>query len=131
MRPPYRVDALDVVAAVDNGMLELQRLAGRAWGGRFEASGSADAGSGQLGLRLRADEVDLRALLTDTLGYDGLRGRGLIDADLRSRGATVGALRAALSGRVRWRCGRRRCVASTWRRPWLAGGRRPKPAATP
>ena len=100
VRPPVRVDALDVVAAVDNGMLDLQRLAGRAWGGRFEASGSADAGSGQLGLRLRADEVDLRALLTDTLGYDGLSGRGLIDADLRSRGATVGALRAALSGRV-------------------------------
>ena len=28
------------------------------------------------------------------LGYDGLRGRGRIDADLRSRGATVGAVRA-------------------------------------
>jgi AsmA protein len=100
VRPPYRVDALDVAAAVDNGRLDLQRLAGRAWGGRFEASGSADAGSGQLGLRLRADEVDLRALLTETLGYDGLRGRGRIDADLRSRGATVAPLRAALSGRV-------------------------------
>jgi len=98
--PPYRIDALDVLAAVDNGRLDLQRLAGRAWGGRFEASGSADAGSAQLGLRLRADEVDLRALLTDTLGYDGLRGRGRIDADLRSRGGTVGALRAALSGRA-------------------------------
>jgi len=55
---------------------------------------------GQLGLRLRADKVDLRALLTETIGHDGLRGRGRIDADLRSRGATVAALRAALSGRV-------------------------------
>jgi len=100
VRPPYRVDGLELRAGIDNGVLDLQRLAGRAWGGRFEASGSADAGNGRLGLRLRADAVDLRALLSDTLGFDGLRGRGRLDADLRSRGATVGALKAALEGRV-------------------------------
>ena len=98
--PPYRVDGFDLQASIDNGALELQRLAGRAWGGRFDASGGADAGSGRLALRLRANDVDLRALLTDTLGFDGLRGRGRIDADLRSRGSTVGAVRAALNGRV-------------------------------
>ena len=31
----------------------------------------------------------------------------------------------------RSRCGRRRCVASTWRRRWLPGARRPRPAVTP
>ena len=98
--PPYRIDALDLQAGIDNGVLDLRRFAGRAWGGRFEASASADAGSGRLGLRLRADDVDLRALLTDTFGYDGLRGRGRLDADLRSSGATVGAVRSALNGRA-------------------------------
>jgi AsmA protein len=98
LRPPYRIDALDVDAGIRDGVLDVRRFAGRAWGGRFEASGSADSASGQLGLRLLANDVDLRALLADTLGYDGLQGRGRIDADLRSRGATVGAVRAALSG---------------------------------
>ncbi len=98
--PPYRVDGFDLQASIDNGALDLQQLAGRAWGGRFDARGSANAGSGRLALRLRANDVDLRALLTDTLGFDALRGRGRIDADLRSRGSTVGAVRAALNGRV-------------------------------
>lgn len=100
VRKPYRFDALDADAAIDNGVLTLRRLAGRAWGGRFEASGSADSGSGQLALRLNASDVDLRALLADTVGYDGLQGRGRIDADLRSRGSTTAALRAGLSGRA-------------------------------
>jgi len=101
LRAPYRVDALELQAGIADGLLDLRRAAGRAWGGRFDASGSADAGSGRMSLRLRAEQVDLRAMLADTTGYDGLRGRGRIDADLQGRGATVGALRAALNGSVR------------------------------
>jgi len=100
LRAPYRLDQLDLQAGIDNGVLDLQRVAGRAWGGRLDASGSADAGSRQLRLRLRANDVDLRRMLSDTIGYDGLRGRGRLDADLRSRGSTVGAVRAALNGRA-------------------------------
>ena len=100
LQPPYRFDALDLQANVAGGVLDLRRLTGRAWGGRFDASGSANAGNGQLALRLRANDVDLRALLANTLGFDGLRGRGRVDADLRSRGASVGAVRAALNGRI-------------------------------
>jgi AsmA protein len=100
LRAPYRLDQLDLQAGIDNGVLDLQRVAARAWGGRLDASGSVDAGSGQLRLRLRANDVDLRRMLSDTFGYDGLRGRGRLDADLRSRGSTVGAVRAALNGRA-------------------------------
>ena len=99
-RAPYRIDALDLRAGVANGVLDLQRATGRAWGGRFDASGSANATDNRLRLRLRGDEVDVRAMLADTTGYDGLRGRGRIDADLNSRGSTAGALRSALGGRV-------------------------------
>ncbi|MGL6111331.1 MAG: AsmA family protein, partial [Rubrivivax sp.] len=100
LRAPYRIDGLELQAQIDNGALELLRFAGSAWGGNFDASGSADAASSRLALRLRADAVDLRAMLADTTGYDGLRGRGRIEADLRSQGATVGAVRAGLNGRL-------------------------------
>lgn len=100
LRAPFRIDGLDLQARIDNGALDLQRLTGRAWGGSFNASGQADAASGRMALRLQADAVDLRALLADTTGFDGLRGRGRIDADLRSQGTTVGALRPGLNGRL-------------------------------
>jgi AsmA protein len=101
LRPPYRIDALVLQAAIDNGRLDVQRLTGRAWGGSFEASGSANAAHNHLALRLRAQDVDMRALLADTTGYDGLRGRARIDADLQGRGGNVGAVRATLSGTAR------------------------------
>lgn len=100
LRPPYRIDALALQASIDNGRLVVQRLTGRAWGGSFEASGSADANTDSLAMRLRAEQVDMRALLADTTGYDGLRGRARIDADLQGRGVTVGALRSSLGGRL-------------------------------
>lgn len=98
--PPYRIDGLAFNAAVDNGRLQLSQLNGQAWGGRFNASGSADAASQRLALRLQAESVDLRAMLSDTLGFDGLRGRGRIDADLQGRAGNAEALRASLNGRV-------------------------------
>lgn len=101
LRPPYRIDGLALQARVDNGRLELQRLAGRAWGGSFDASGSADAANNRLALRLRAQDVDMRALLADTTGFDGLRGRAHIEADLQGRGSSVGAVRASLEGTAR------------------------------
>lgn len=101
LRPPYRIDALVLQAAIDNGRLDVRRLAGRAWGGSFDGSASADAASNSLALRLRAQNVDMRALLADTTGYDGLRGRARIEADLRGRGANVGAVRASLNGTAR------------------------------
>lgn len=101
LRPPYRIDALSLQAGIDNGRLTVQRLSGGAWGGSFDASGSADAAGNNMALRLRAQQVEMRALLADTTGYDGLRGRARIDADLQGRGATVGALRASLGGSAR------------------------------
>ena len=100
LRPPYQVDGLALQASIDNGVLDLRQISGRAWGGSFSASGSANASDGRLALRLNANGVDLQTLLSDTLGFDGLRGRGRVDADLSSRGSTVGALRGALNGRI-------------------------------
>lgn len=100
LHPPCRIDALDLRARVDHGVLELQRVTGRTWGGRFDASGSANAGDGRLTLQLRGDDLGMRAMLADAIGYDGLHHRARIDAELNSRGANVGALRSALGGRL-------------------------------
>ena len=100
LHPPYRVDAFELQAGIDDGALTVQRLAGRAWGGSFVASGSVNAADKRVAMRLHANDVDLRGLLNDTLGYDALGGRGRIDADLSSRGADIGALRSALNGSI-------------------------------
>jgi len=98
--PPYRVDGLELQASLDNGMLDVQRLAGRAWDGSFEASGNADARNGHVALRLRAVDVDLHAMLAQTAGYEELSGRGRVDAELQTQGGTARALRAALAGHI-------------------------------
>ena len=77
LRPPYRVDALDLRASVDDGVLDLQPLDGPRLGRRASTPAAAPTPpTSRLALRLRADDVDLRAMLADTTGYDGLRGRG-------------------------------------------------------
>lgn len=100
-RAPYRVDALELQAGIADGVLDLRRAAGRSWGGSFVASGRADAREQRVALQLRAQQIDLRALLADTLGHDGVSGRGRIDADLNARGADLGALRRGLGGTLR------------------------------
>ncbi|HVO05205.1 MAG TPA: AsmA family protein, partial [Burkholderiaceae bacterium] len=96
----YRVDDVKLEATLDNGLLRIPRLAGRAWGGRVDASGSAEAGSRRIAVKLAADGVDVNALLKNVAGKDLLEGTGRVNADLQTAGATVGALRSALAGTV-------------------------------
>ena len=85
-------------AALDAGTLRVGRLAGNAWGGQVEASGSADAKARRISLKLNATRVDVNALLKDVAGKDLLVGTGRVSADLASSGATLGALRSNLAG---------------------------------
>jgi AsmA protein len=94
----YRVADAKVAATLDKGLLRVTRLAGRAWGGSFEGSGSADASSHRVAAKLDANGVNVNALLKDVADKDLLEGTGHVVADLRSTGATVGALRSALAG---------------------------------
>ncbi|RZT95215.1 AsmA protein [Rivibacter subsaxonicus] len=98
--PPFRIDAIELQATLADGVLEVKRLAGRAWGGRIDASGRAEAVTHQFGLRLAADGVDLGALLRDTTGRAPLTGRGRVSAELSSAGTTIEALRAGLGGKA-------------------------------
>jgi len=94
----YRLTDARLDAALDNGVLRISRLAARAWGGSVEGSGSADARSQRIGIKLAAGGVDVNALLKDVAGKDLLEGRGRVQADLTTTGATVGALRSNLAG---------------------------------
>ncbi|MDQ2779793.1 MAG: AsmA family protein [Pseudomonadota bacterium] len=97
----YRVDDARVEAALDNGKLTVPSLTGRAWGGSLSASGKAEAGSNRIAVDLKADGVDVAALLKNVADKDLLSGTGQVTADLRTGGSTLGALRSALSGTAR------------------------------
>jgi AsmA protein len=96
----YRATDVKVDAALDNGSLRIARLAGRAWGGTVDGSGSAESKSRRVAVKLAADGVDVKALLSDVAGKDLLEGTGRVTADLNTAGATVGAMRSALGGNV-------------------------------
>ncbi|MEO6742967.1 MAG: AsmA family protein [Caldimonas sp.] len=94
----YRVADARLAATLERGTLRVSRLAGRAWGGSFEASGSAAAAGQRVALKLDASGVDVHALLKDVADKDLLEGTGQVSADVASTGTSIGALRSALSG---------------------------------
>lgn len=96
----YRATDARLAATLDGGRLRIGRIAGRAWGGSVEGSGSADAHAHRVALRLDARGVDVQALLKDVAGQDLLEGSGRVLADLESGGTTVAALRSQLAGRA-------------------------------
>ena len=95
----YRVSDAQLLAELAHGKLALQNLSGAAWGGRFQAKGSAQAGANQkLALQGSAEGVDIQALLKDVAGKDVLEGRGQVKADVSTTGRTVQQLTAGLDG---------------------------------
>lgn len=96
----YKVADAKVAATLDNGTLRVARLAGRAWGGNFEASGSADASGDRFVVKLDANGVNVNALLKNVADKDLLEGTGHVATDVHSSGLSIGALRSHLGGTV-------------------------------
>ncbi|HXD41874.1 MAG TPA: AsmA family protein [Ramlibacter sp.] len=94
----YKVADAKVNATLDKGILRIAQFSGRAWGGHFQASSSADANSHRVAIRLDAKGVNVNALLKNVADKDLLEGTGHVVADLNSSGASVGALRSNLAG---------------------------------
>jgi AsmA protein len=94
----YDVADARLDATLDGGTLRISRLAGNAWGGNIDASGTADAKSKRIGIKLVANGVNANALLKDVAGKDLLEGTGRVSADVTTSGATLGALRSNLAG---------------------------------
>jgi AsmA protein len=94
----YDVADARLDAALDGGALRVTRLSGSAWGGSIDASGSADAKSKRIGVKLVANGVNANELLKDVAGKDLLEGTGRVSADITTSGTTLGALRSNLAG---------------------------------
>ena len=94
----YKVANAKADATLDNGMLRIASLTGQAWGGSLAGSGSADARSQRVVVKLAANGVDVNALLKDVAGKDLLEGTGRVTADVNTSGASLGALRSNLAG---------------------------------
>jgi AsmA protein len=94
----YKVAEATLAASLNGGVLRVSHLSGRAWGGRFEADGSAEAAGRRVALKLDASGVNVNALLRDIAHKDLLEGTGHVAADLHSSGASVAALRSNLAG---------------------------------
>ena len=94
----FRIADAQLEALLDNGLLRIPRLSGSAWGGRLDGSGSADARNQRIAVKLAASGVDVNAMLKEVAGKDLLEGRGRVNADINTSGATVGALRSNLAG---------------------------------
>jgi AsmA protein len=94
----YDIGDAKLDATLDGGLLRVTRLAGNTWGGSIDGSGSADAKSKRVGVKLVANGIDARAMLKDVAGKDLLEGTGRVSADLTTSGATLGALRSNLAG---------------------------------
>ena len=96
----YHATDVKVDATLDNGTLHVAKLAGRAWGGTIDGSGSAESKAKRIAVKLAADSVDVNALLKTVAGKDLLEGTGRVTGDVNTAGATVGAMRSALAGTV-------------------------------
>lgn len=94
----YKVADVKIDATLESGVLRIARLAGRAWGGAIDASGTAEAKSKRVAVKLNADNVNVNSMLKDVAGKDLLEGTGRVVADVNTNGATVGAMRSNLGG---------------------------------
>ena len=100
-RKPFRVGDLQLQGQLDGGVLRLARLAGQTWGGRFDLAGLVEAVANQpqrIALKGGAQDIDVNAALRELAGYADLEGRGRVNLDLATRGASVEQFKAGLAG---------------------------------
>lgn len=94
-----RLDALNVDASLDTGILRVSSLTGQAWGGRLEASGLADARASRVALKSTATGVDIQRLLRDLSGQaPPLTGTARLTLDLDTAGRSAAEMRSRLQG---------------------------------
>jgi hypothetical protein len=100
LRGDIRLDRATVQATLTNGVLTVRRVAGTAFGGTIEASGTLDAS----GAAVKANGVfsgrnlESRGALRALADFDRLDGPGSIELSLQAAGASEFALISSLAG---------------------------------
>ena len=94
----YRIKDARVDAVLDAGMLRVNTLQGKVWGGSVDGSAFADARASRIAVKAVASGVDANALLREVAGKDLLEGRGRLVVDVDSAGRSTAELKSRLRG---------------------------------
>ena len=94
----YRIADARLDAVLDAGMLRVNSLQGKVWGGSVEGSAFADARASRIAVKAVASGVDVNALLREVAGKDLLEGRGRLAVDVDSVGRSSTELKSRLRG---------------------------------
>lgn len=94
----YRITDAAIDAAIDNGMLRISTLQGRAWGGQLAATAFADARASRIAIKGSAQGVDVNALVRDVAAKDWITGTGKVGWDLDTAGRSVNEMKSRLKG---------------------------------
>jgi len=97
-----RAAQVDLPLSAADGLVQIPGLAADLYGGTLRQSARLDARGEQpaFAADARLAGVDIGPLLVDATGSESLSGKGSVDVDLRTGGATVGALKRALDGEL-------------------------------
>jgi len=93
----------DVTAQIRlaNGRLEVSPHSAKLYQGALSGALSADANGNRVALKQTLSNVSVGPLIRDVAQKDAIEGRGNVALDVRSAGATVGAMKKALAGTAR------------------------------
>ena len=94
----YRIADARLDAVLDAGMLRVNHLQGKVWGGSVEGSAFADARASRIALKATASGVNVNALLREVAGKDLLEGTGRVTLDVDSAGRSTQELKSRLRG---------------------------------
>lgn len=94
----YKVADAIINATLDSGMLRVNQLKGKAWGGQLDATAFADARASRVAVKGSATAVDVNALVKDIAAKDWIEGKGRVNFDLDSAGRSVNELKSRLKG---------------------------------
>ncbi len=91
-------------ADLDDGVLDLKRLAGDFYGGDLEISGKLSTAGGLAGeATLKATNVEVGDFLEEQMGFDRLAGPVTLEAELAGEGTSEAELVASLAGNGEYR----------------------------
>lgn len=96
-----KVSKFQTRATARNGLLTLDPLKANLYGGSTTGSLTANAGNQAVTLSQNMSNVQVQPLMKALLNKDMMEGKGNVVLDLRTRGKSLNAMKAALNGQVK------------------------------
>ncbi|HYS75774.1 MAG TPA: AsmA family protein [Burkholderiales bacterium] len=93
-----KLEKVNVGMRAAGGRVEVTPLSASLYEGRLTGSASVDANTNHFSMKGQLDSVAIGPLLRDALNSDLLDGRGNVALDVKTDGATMSAMKKALSG---------------------------------